>query len=62
MEIPPALVVWQFCISGAPAGFPAAEKTSSFADVAATTLYAPAVDWAVEAGVTQRYKRKYVLA
>lgn len=34
------------------AGFPAAEKTSSFTDVAATTLYAPAVDWAVEAGVT----------
>lgn len=34
------------------AGFPAAEKTSSFTDVAATTLYAPAVDWAVEVGVT----------
>lgn len=34
------------------AGFPAAEKTSSFTDVAATTIYAPAVDWAVEAGVT----------
>ena len=34
------------------AGFPAAEKTSSFTDVAATTPYAPAVDWAVEAGVT----------
>ena len=34
------------------AGFRAAEKTSSFTDVAATTLYAPAVDWAVEAGVT----------
>lgn len=34
------------------AGFPAAEKNSSFTDVAATTLYAPAVDWAVEKGVT----------
>lgn len=34
------------------AGSPAAEKTSNFTDVDATTLYAPAVDWAVEAGVT----------
>ena len=34
------------------AGFPAAEKSSSFTDVAATTIYAPAVDWAVEQGVT----------
>lgn len=34
------------------AGFPAAEKRSSFTDVAATTIYAPAVDWAVEKGVT----------
>lgn len=34
------------------AGFPAAEQPSNFADVAATTLYAPAVDWAVEKGVT----------
>jgi hypothetical protein len=33
-------------------GFPAAEKSSNFTDVAATTLYAPAVDWALEAGVT----------
>ena len=34
------------------AGFPAATKASSFTDVAATTIYAPAVDWAVEQGVT----------
>ena len=34
------------------AGFPAAENTSNFADVAATTSYAPAVDWAVAQGVT----------
>ena len=33
-------------------GFPAATKASSFTDVAATTIYAPAVDWAVEQGVT----------
>ena len=34
------------------AGFYAAEKHSNFTDVAATTIYAPAVDWAVEQGVT----------
>ena len=34
------------------AGFPAAAKSSSFTDVATTTIYAPAVDWAVEQGVT----------
>lgn len=33
-------------------GFPAATKSSSFTDVATTTIYAPAVDWAVEQGVT----------
>lgn len=33
-------------------GFPAAIKSSSFTDVATTTIYAPAVDWAVEQGVT----------
>lgn len=33
-------------------GFRAAEKTSNFTDVAPTTIYAPAVDWAVEHGVT----------
>lgn len=34
------------------AGFFAAEKSSGFADVPDTSLYAPAVDWAVENGVT----------
>ena len=34
------------------AGFRAAETPSNFTDVADTALYAPAVDWAVEAGVT----------
>lgn len=34
------------------AGFFAAEKSSNFTDVPATTLYAPAVDWAVENGIT----------
>ena len=34
------------------AGFPVATKSSSFTDVATTTIYAPAVDWAVEQGVT----------
>lgn len=34
------------------AGFYAAEKHSNFTDVATTTIYAPAVDWAVEQGVT----------
>lgn len=34
------------------AGFPAAKAPSNFTDVAATTLYAPAVDWAVEQGIT----------
>lgn len=33
-------------------GFPVATKSSSFTDVATTTIYAPAVDWAVEQGVT----------
>lgn len=33
-------------------GFLAAEKSSSFTDVAATTIYAPAIDWAVEKGIT----------
>lgn len=34
------------------AGFHAAETPSNFTDVADTTLYAPAVDWAVEQGIT----------
>lgn len=34
------------------AGFHAAKNSSNFTDVAETTLYAPAVDWAVEQGVT----------
>lgn len=34
------------------AGFHAAKNPSNFTDVAATTLYAPAVDWTVEQGIT----------
>ena len=33
-------------------GFLAAKKISNFTDVARTTVYAPAVDWAVEQGIT----------
>lgn len=34
------------------AGAPAAEGTNAFADVSASAFYAPAVQWAVNAGVT----------
>ena len=34
------------------AGAPAAEGTNAFADVSASAFYAPAVQWAVYAGVT----------
>ena len=33
-------------------GTPKAKEASSFTDVAATDYYAPAIDWAVEKGIT----------